>query len=481
MRGKRAECHRRVRRAKGRSANCSRASPEVVRETGKRIQIAEFALIGRHSGRSVALEMLDRGEALARGKVDVSQRDVVLEIDECIGSGDRLRRGIPGNVPGAGSDRMDVGIGFDRDETMALFVKGELAPEMRMEVHRGLPATCHQHRVAGDFPTFAVGHGGDMLSPMRRPDRADRHDLRPRLAQALGTGIASNHDDALADQHALVFQIGKSGTGQHDARKIVARKDAGLLMGSSRKNDSLRTDLPQALPWSPTHGGWQVIGHALRRDHQIAVVEAQGRGSIEMANSRKWAERRSLVDQHDPAFARGGLCSCAPRNAAADDQDFAMRMDLVVVIGVGRGRGRAKARQAADYRLVEPGPGLCTAKEGLVVKARREQPADKPGRGPEVEAHRRPRILAPCNQSVVKFNGRCPRVGLDQRVLSDCHKRVGFLGSSRKDAARTVVFEAAPDKMHTVRQKRRGKRIAGMAGHSTPVEGEGKYPAAIDP
>ena len=64
----------------GRSGLVDRAAGQR-RHRGDAVDIGGLALIGRHAERRVALEVLDRDVALARGERDVLQRHVVLEVD----------------------------------------------------------------------------------------------------------------------------------------------------------------------------------------------------------------------------------------------------------------------------------------------------------------------------------------------------------------------------------------------------------------
>ena len=52
----------------------------------------------------------------------------------------------------------------------------------------------------------------------------------------------------------------------------------------------------------------------------------------------------------------------------------------------------------------------------------------------------------------------------------DVDQRVRLLRARRKDAARPVILERAPDEMNAVGQQRRGQRIAGKPGHVASVE-----------
>ena len=70
------------------------ALPSCAGDDAERVQVRGLALVGRHAGRRVALDVLDRAEAFARREREVPRRDVVLEIDEGLRTAaGRLRRG----------------------------------------------------------------------------------------------------------------------------------------------------------------------------------------------------------------------------------------------------------------------------------------------------------------------------------------------------------------------------------------------------
>ena len=60
----------------------ARAFDAGVGNDAEGVEARGFALIGRHTGRGVSLDVLDRPEALAHGEPDILGRDVVLEVDE---------------------------------------------------------------------------------------------------------------------------------------------------------------------------------------------------------------------------------------------------------------------------------------------------------------------------------------------------------------------------------------------------------------
>ena len=79
---KRAEGHRRVGRPEGRRADLRHGLVERLGDEAQRGHVGGLALVGRHAGGGVALDVLDRLEALAHGEPDVLGGDVVLQIDE---------------------------------------------------------------------------------------------------------------------------------------------------------------------------------------------------------------------------------------------------------------------------------------------------------------------------------------------------------------------------------------------------------------
>ena len=75
------ERHRHEGRPVGRGAGVGDAAAGDRRHRGKAVHVGGLALVGRHAERRVALEMLDRAEILARRKLDILNRHVVLEVD----------------------------------------------------------------------------------------------------------------------------------------------------------------------------------------------------------------------------------------------------------------------------------------------------------------------------------------------------------------------------------------------------------------
>ena len=82
MPGERADRDRRVGRPVGRGADLRDGAAGQLGQDREAGDVRDLALVGRHAERGVALEVLDRAEALALGERDVVGGHVVLEIDE---------------------------------------------------------------------------------------------------------------------------------------------------------------------------------------------------------------------------------------------------------------------------------------------------------------------------------------------------------------------------------------------------------------
>ncbi len=133
-----------------------------------------------------------------------------------------------------------------------------------------------------------------------------------------------------------------------------------------------------------------------------------------------------------------------------------------------------------DQRLVDLLPERGRPHEGLVVEAGRQHGREERVDRHQIEAQRRPAILACSHQAIVKLGGGGARIGLSAGALPQLDERVRLLRAGREDAPRPVILERAPDQMHPVRQQRRCQRVARMPAVPAAVEGERKQPIALD-
>ena len=77
-----AEGDRRIGHAEGGEADFGNGLAKRVGHDAERVHVRGLALVGRHAGRGVALDVLDRAEAFAHRELDILRGHVVLEVDE---------------------------------------------------------------------------------------------------------------------------------------------------------------------------------------------------------------------------------------------------------------------------------------------------------------------------------------------------------------------------------------------------------------
>jgi hypothetical protein len=155
----RAEGHRRVRHAERRRAHFGQRAAQRPCDDAERRHVGGLALVGRHAGRGIALDVLDRLEALAQRNADVLRRHVVLEIHECAPMPRTVfrwqyahrRKAHPRLVIAArradAAQAVDVAVGHERVDRR---VEAQLAARLGMQVHCGRPPAVHGYQVAVD-------------------------------------------------------------------------------------------------------------------------------------------------------------------------------------------------------------------------------------------------------------------------------------------------------------------------------------------
>ena len=231
--GQGAEGDRRVGHAEGGGADRLDRDPALVGDDRQRVDVAGLALVGAHAGGGVALDVLDRLEALAHGQAQILGGDVVLEVDESLGAGrgdvarhgpgrlqrflrwladgryGRLRRleaRFPGGLrPGprtlgeargqrkgtvAGTGRALRLEGLVRHEGSGIAVEAQLAARLREQVDRRVPAARDQQAVAAQ-PRGLARNAAAVGLHRRHPHAAD--------AQA---AIGADHGGPAADRQA---------------------------------------------------------------------------------------------------------------------------------------------------------------------------------------------------------------------------------------------------------------------------------------
>ena len=255
---------------------------------------------------------------------------------------------------------------------------------------------------------------------------------------AIGLVMRSDDDDALADLDAMEVEIAPRRAGKHDPGPIVVGKDERPLDGACREHDLAGPHPPQPLarrfwvgeeaglgqPFAETDEILRIIAERLRARHETDIgrpaqaVQRLGEplaGGLSVdGRARLGAERsagqRVFVADDDVGAALGRRARRGEAGGAgADDQHVAMGEGAVIAVRVGlAGRG-SEAGGASDDRLVHSLPGPVRTEpvgphEGLVIEAgadqRREDVVDRA----DVEAERRPAVLARRDEAVVKLD-----------------------------------------------------------------------------
>ena len=213
MSGKRAESDRRVGLAKRGQADVWDRLANMIGRDGERVEVRCLALIGRHSRRRVAFDVLDRAKTLLRREFQVLGRDVVLEIYEgrAVSRQHRTRADLPrewlpefssagrsgvvarlpmaaiaaaacdapsfsdgghSKCAAAGARRPLAWTAETREERLLILMPGELAAGLGEEMYRRCPTATHEQKVTGDFLGSAIA----------RPSatRADFHARNPQ-------------------------------------------------------------------------------------------------------------------------------------------------------------------------------------------------------------------------------------------------------------------------------------------------------------
>ncbi len=287
---------------------------------------------------------------------------------------------------------------------------------------------------------------------------------------------------------AVLIDIGARRGGQHDVRSVIVGKDEWPLDRAGRQHDLPRADLPEGLAADVRRRLVEMVAAAFDRDDLVMVVIGEGRGAGDELNFRhrpqlgegrgepcfvrnlaqgsgfaqeRAAERSHLVEEKNAgAASAGGQRRGKTRRPAADDEDVAMRVALLVMIGIGIGRRLPHSGGAADQMLVEA-PGTLRRHEGLVIETGRQQWRHQRGGGAEVEAERGKPILAGRHEPVIELDHGGARIRLGASAVAQANQRIGLFGSGAQNAARAVVFEAAPDQADAVGEQRRRQAVAG--------------------
>ena len=129
----------------------------------QRSHVTELALIGRHTKRGVALQMLNRAIAFAPSQIDVSSGNIVLEIDEArLGLGERHNGGNNQRHltrRRANADHILKRIAWHKG--LNIFAPIELASSLAVEMHHRREAARHGEQISVKAPRSPTYQGLD--------------------------------------------------------------------------------------------------------------------------------------------------------------------------------------------------------------------------------------------------------------------------------------------------------------------------------
>ncbi len=183
------------------------------------------------------------------------------------------------------------------------------------------------------------------------------------------------------------------------------------------------------------------------------------------------AEAKILIaHDHPGARPRGRQRRSQSTRPGADDQNVAKRIRLFVAIGIAPACGAAEPGGAADQRFVHAFPEGRGPHEGLVVEPRSAERAEPRAPREQVDAKRRPAVLAARLESLIQFDGGRFSVRFTPGPRAQFHERIRLLAACRKDPAGLVVLEAACHQPIAGCEQRGGERVARKAGELAIIE-----------
>ena len=351
--------------------------------------------------------------------------------------------------------------------------------------------------------TTPAGFLGDWRRAARIDDALDLGaGFGEREGRFIGLVVVGEHDRRAARRDAIALHGRERGRGQHDPRPVVVGECDEPLERAGGEHDALRPDAPVALAGREGRRLGEMIGDALDRADDVALVATEDGRALEYPRLGRGLDRLQhlrapaillrieqepaaeleilLGEDHPEARFRRGSRRYEPGRARSDDEDVAMGMNGLIVIGILAMRWRTEAGAAPDDRLVDLFPEGLRPHEGLVVEARGQEAAEIGVEAEDVALQRRPAILALGDEPFVELL-RCHRhVGLAPGARADDGERVRLLRSHGVDAARPVVLEAAAEETNAIGEKRGRERVAGETLVCRSVEAERQPAGAVD-
>ena len=140
----------------------------------------------------------------------------------------------------------------------------------------------------------------------------------------------------------------------------------------------------------------------------------------------------------------------------------------------------AKPGGLADERLIDVFPERPGVDEHLVVKPGRQEPRQHVVDHADIVFQRWEVVLGGGVQPVEDLGCGGALVRLERVARPEVYKRIGLFRSARHDAARAVVFKAAPHQRLPIGQKCGGQRVALTAFDQAAIELERHRPVAVD-
>ncbi len=326
----------------------------------------------------------------------------------------------------------------------------------------------------------------------------------------IGAVIIGEDNHLTPRQNAIAIDIGAQGRRQHDTGAIIVGKYQRAFDGTLGQHNLFRADFPEALTGDAIIRLWsQMVGHPLQRSQIVVIVIArhgcarqdghlfqarqfrqgfcnpvQGRLSVDqgIVAEQRAAHFLLFVGQDDTGT--GATCCQSrsnPGGAAPNHKHITESEFLGIGIRVSLHWGLTQSCRTSDNLFIDRRPPGGGEHKGLIVESSRKQLGNFLVHRLHIKLHRRPAILAGGGQPVIQIHHSGAGIGFRARSCFQLNQGIGLFGSGAHNAARAVVFEAAPDQLHAIGQQGRGQRVTTIARVTLPIIGEGQFLAAVQP
>ena len=323
---------------------------------------------------------------------------------------------------------------------------------------------------------------------------------------AVSVIIIGDDHGAIARAYAKIHHIVAQRRRQHYARNVVSGKGQRAFNRTGCGDDLPCPYPPQPVFWPPVarsvisdaffgqniamviHPGSSCTNvqlyviHCLQRRNSCINPIACGRAVDDIAVDHCAATPMGgLLHHHHPRAGSGRhQRRLQSGNAAAYHQNIAKRIDLFIAVGVAQRGGRPQTRRFADDRFKHVFPRRARVNEGFIVESGGQKPRQKGVHHPDIIGQRWPVVLAARLQTVEQFGCGGALVRFGPVAGAKVDQGVRLFDTGGNNAARTVVFETAPDQHLIIGQQRRGQGIARKAAQRGAVKGEFLGRAAVN-